>query len=113
MNGIFVIGFSTNKMQTSDILRKCCDEFILLDDSTPEYISNNEELIILKKNIIHLLDNTNDKMIRISLLKDKLLQIDSSFTETNYGFDSFSKLLESMNELRIERYETTLFVSVK
>ena len=51
-------------------------------------------------------------MLRISQLKDKLLQIDSSFTESNYGFESFSKLLESFDELSLEKYDTTLFVTL-
>ena len=113
---IYVIGISESNHSTSLMLKNCCDEFILLQEKhiKSTKFSNLEtgNLDQLKKNIITLLENNNESMLRISQLKDKLLQIDSSFTESNYGFESFSKLLESFDELSLEKYDTTLFVTL-
>ena len=113
IRGNYIIGISKNILNTSILLKNCCDEFIILDN-----IKSIEEeniicnLNILKKTIIKLIENENNNFIQISQLKEKLLQLDSSFTETNYGFDSFSKLLKNIDKLIIKQIDTTLYVSL-
>lgn len=69
-------------------------ETILPNDINDEFDFND-----LKDTIVILLENTDDYKMDASQLKDKLLQIDSSFIETNYGHSSFTKLLKSMSDI--------------
>lgn len=119
IKGKYVVGISMNTIGTSYLLRNCCDEFIILNKEEKKkhkknFIKNNNidtnnntnvyenediELTNLKKTIVEIIDNTDGNKIDISQLKYKLLQIDSSFIETNYGYNSFGKLLQSMKDI--------------
>ena len=38
-------------------------------------------------------------MIHLGLLKEKLLQKDSSFTEVNFGYNTFGKLINNLKDI--------------
>ena len=51
----------------------------------------------------------SDEKLRCSQLKEKLLRIDNTFTQTNYGKTTFTKLLRDFG-FNIERTDTTYWV---
>jgi uncharacterized LabA/DUF88 family protein len=92
-----VIGVSCFERSTSQSLRNYCTEFIILDNieslnSTTESNLEPVESILDRLKEILYLESTS---INLGFLKTKLLHIDSTFNETNYGFRSFKDFMAS------------------
>ena len=116
----YVIGYSSGKRHTSNLLKKCCDEFIICRKpikNSGNVLSNasssleNTEIVSskeIKRQIRKILDDSDEKL-RCSQLKEKLLRIDNTFTQTNYGKTTFTKLLRDFG-FNIELIETTYWV---
>jgi uncharacterized protein (TIGR00288 family) len=93
-----VIGISCYEKSTSKTLKNFCNEFIVLDTSKAKKLAkpnNNLRANIAKvcKNILE--DEPN---INIGLLKSKLLNIDPSFNELNFGYNSFSEFIKTFQD---------------
>ena len=116
----YVIGYSSGKKHTSNLLKKCCDEFIICrkypkitSNSVINASSSSENIEIvsikeIKQQIRKILDESDEKL-RCSQLKEKLLRIDNTFTQTNYGKTTFTKLLIDFG-FNIKRIDTTYWV---
>ncbi|MCS6863264.1 MAG: NYN domain-containing protein [Abditibacteriales bacterium] len=102
-NGKRVIGLSM-KASTSDLLANNCDEFIFYEDleaasSIPSALSRNipkekrEVFELLIETIIGL-QRENNETLWSSLVKDTMKRKKPSFSESAYGYRSFSDLLE-------------------
>ena len=125
----YVIGYSSGKKHTSNLLKKCCDEFIICrkpmknsvnslinasNASNSNHSSNsseNQEIVSskeIKQQIRKILEESEEKL-RCSQLKEKLLRIDNTFTQTNYGKSTFTKLLRDFG-FNIELIETTYWI---
>ena len=74
-----------NSASSSNSLRECCDEFI-------EWPRVKTHVDTLKQTIDSILKEEVD--INIGPLKQKLLLLDPTFTEVNYGQSCFRQLLE-------------------
>jgi len=111
MNGHYVLGVSQTMKSTSDYLPKACDEFIILDR-----IKNNkknkakDELI---KTIHTTLEEQDNHEMILSLLKDKLLELNPTFSELNFGHNKFSSLINSIKSIEIIRNGRTFSVKLK
>ena len=62
----------------------------------------------IKEQIRKILDESDEKL-RCSQLKEKLLRIDNTFTQTNYGKTTFTKLLRDFG-FNIELIGTTYWI---
>jgi predicted nuclease of predicted toxin-antitoxin system len=100
-----VIGISCYEKSTSKTLKNFCNEFIVLD-KTKKSAKPNKELKILRANIakvcISILED--EPNINIGLLKSKLLNIDPSFNELNFGYNSFSEFIKTFeDDIKLEK----------
>ncbi|MFV1970129.1 MAG: NYN domain-containing protein [Acidimicrobiia bacterium] len=103
------------KASTSRLLPPACDEFLFYENldgvdlpqakvirrgrSEPEQPTKDlENLDGLITSTLSGLQRTADDEVRISLLKRALLRKDSTFSESDYGFRSFSELLRNVAE---------------
>ena len=103
------------KGSTSRILPPACDEFLFYENldgvdapqakvlrrgtSEPEQPATNlESLISLISGTLGGLQRSSDAEVRISQLKRALLRKDSTFSESDYGFRSFSELMRNLAE---------------
>jgi uncharacterized protein (TIGR00288 family) len=103
------------KASTSRLLPPACDEFLFYENldgvdlpqakvirrgrSEPEQPTKDlENLDGLITRTLSGLQRTADDEVRISLLKRALLRKDSTFSESDYGFRSFSELLRNVAE---------------
>ncbi len=91
----YVIVVSGAKKQTSSLLIGYCDELIYYSSLTSQNMSN----IDLKpafELLIRATINLSDKGLesRGAQIKQQMCQVDSSFSEFNYGFSQFKKFLE-------------------
>lgn len=101
-NGKYVIGLGM-KNSTSDLLRDNCDEFIYYEDLERESPTFDVELDAddLEKELFELLLDSLDALRRenrdvlyASLIKETMKRKRPSFTESYYGFKTFSEILE-------------------
>jgi uncharacterized protein (TIGR00288 family) len=101
-NGKRVIGLSM-KASTSDLLADNCDEFIFyedLDDETdvPSVLRNvpkeKREVFQLLSETIRGLRRESKETLWSSMVKDTMKRKKPSFSESAYGYRSFSDLLE-------------------
>ena len=109
IKGKYVIGMASNQHNTSCILRHCCDEFILLEQSKEIKSKaknknsietfDQQQLEQLKVNMINIFEESDEELIHLGKIKEKLLLQDSLFTEQNYGFKSFSKFIKSLDDI--------------
>ena len=107
-NGKNVIGLGM-KDSTSDLLASSCDEFIYYEDigrsaATPTV--DWEEIPKQKLPALKLLSETVEALVRenkdvmySSLVKDTMKRKKPSFSESAYGYRSFSQLLEDAQSL--------------
>jgi len=103
------------KASTSRLLPPACDEFLFYENldgvdlpqakvirrgtSTPEAPTQNiESLTGLVSRTLTGLQRSADDEVRISQLKRALLRKDSTFSESDYGFRSFSELTRNLAE---------------
>ncbi len=106
-NGRTVIGLGM-KDSTSDLLAASCDEFIYyedlgagagappLGDRVPKKKRPAYKLLF---ETIEALQRENVDAMHSSLVKDTMKRKQPSFTESNYGFRSFTQLLEEAQKL--------------
>jgi len=86
-----VIVFAQQK-STNRVLKKYCDELILLSPSPPKYRSKKPALSLLKKATKKL--QIANKALSSSHLAQTMRDIDKTFRLTDYGFIKFTQLLE-------------------
>lgn len=108
------------KASTSKLLPPACDEFLFYENldgvdlpqagvqqakvirrgrSAPEQSAKNlESLDGLISRTLGGLQRSTDDEVRISQLKRALLRKDSTFSESDYGFRSFSELMRNLSE---------------
>ncbi|MBS3956132.1 MAG: NYN domain-containing protein [Clostridiales bacterium] len=106
-NGKTVIGLGM-KESTSDLLAANCDEFIYYEDlgratSTPalgqEVPKAKRPAYKLLFESIEALQRENVDPIHSSMLKDTIKRKQPQFTESSYGYKSFTQLLEDAQKL--------------
>lgn len=103
------------KASTSRLLPPACDEFLFYENldgvdlpqakvirrgtSAPEQPTQNlESLGGLVSRTLAGLQRSSDDEVRISQLKRALLRKDSTFSESDYGFRSFSEMMRNLQE---------------
>lgn len=108
-NGKYVIGLGM-KGSTSRLLADNCDEFIYYEDLGQEEVtepapSDKRKIPTDKRDVYFLLFDTiralqreNWEVIYSSLVKDTMKRKRPSFSESSYGYRSFSELLEETQE---------------
>ncbi len=103
-NGKHVIGLGI-KESTSDLLATNCDEFIYYDDLDqtamhpttaldPNVSPKKQEAFKLLLDSIQALMRENKPILWSSMVKDTMKRKKTSFSEANYGYRTFSDLLE-------------------
>lgn len=102
-NGKTVIGLGM-RQSTSDLLAGTCDEFIYYEDlgrapktlpvmdKVPEKVRPAMQLMV---DTIEALQRENVEVIYSSMVKDTMMRKNPSFSESSYGYRSFSQLLEA------------------
>lgn len=117
-NGKTVIGLGM-KDSTSDLLRDNCDEFIYYEDLEketdqvsvelpPDLSPKERELFQLLLESCLALRRENREVLYASLIKETMKRKRPSFTESYYGYKSFSDVLRAAEEkglVRLERDE--------
>lgn len=103
------------RASTSRLLPPACDEFLFYENldgvdvpqakvirrgkSEPEHPAKNlDSLYELISQTLGGLQRSTDVEVRISALKRALLRKDSTFSESDYGFRSFSELMRNLAE---------------
>jgi uncharacterized protein (TIGR00288 family) len=128
-NGRSVIGVGMRK-STSKLLADHCDEFLYYEDLVPEEEPENggggaeakgipnekREAWILLFDAIRALQRENYDVLYSSRVKDTMKRKRPSFTESSYGYGSFSELLEDVQEaghigLRVDERSGTYVVT--
>jgi uncharacterized LabA/DUF88 family protein len=95
-----IIGISA-KHSASKVLVSLCHEFIFYETLVGKKLSGyslKEGKKLLEKVLPALLEDYGNGF-QPSLVKDRLRKLDSSFSERNFGFNSFVKFLERYPEL--------------
>jgi uncharacterized protein (TIGR00288 family) len=102
-NGKYVIGLGM-KASTSDLLSQNCDEFIYYEDLGEEKESDSgadsdipnelRDAYGLLFDSIRALERENHQILWSSMVKDTMKRKRPSFSESVYGYKSFSELLE-------------------
>lgn len=85
----------------SEAVKTSCNRFIYIDD-TDETECSSSIKSQLKEDALEILERILDQFpegLNLSILKNKMLEIDSSFDERTLGFSSFMKFLESVPEI--------------
>tara|TARA_B100001123_G_C15161707_1_gene967712 strand:+ start:385 stop:1074 length:690 start_codon:yes stop_codon:yes gene_type:complete len=116
MNGHYVLGVSQTMKSTSDYLPKSCDEFIILDrikNNTKTKGDNGRAKQELIRKIKSTLEDTDNHEMILSKLKDKLLELNPTFSELNFGYDKFGSLINSIKSVEIIKNGHTLSVKLK
>ncbi|MGI6537502.1 MAG: NYN domain-containing protein [Caldicoprobacterales bacterium] len=106
--GKYVLGISRSEV-ASNIFIKACNEFIFLESVTTnsgsqegEDVSNDmEDLLKILEKIINDQSDAEGTLF-VSELKKTLLRLRPDFSEKSYGFNSFGKLLNTLES----RYNT-------
>jgi len=116
-HGKYTIGIGL-RSATSDLLRRACDEFIFYEALvTEEAVDISEELRLpdareLLRRALTAAEQKGELPIFAGRLKQTMLSLDSSFSETNYGFQQFRAFLEAYPDLAVlEEQGLQLFVS--
>lgn len=109
-NGKTVIGLGM-KASTSDLLANSCDEFIYYEDlgkgpaepSVTESVAPKAKRPAMRLLIdsIRALQRENKDVMYSSMVKDTIKRKQPSFTEGQYGYRSFSDLLQDAEKLGI------------
>lgn len=117
-HGKYTIGIGL-RAATSDLLRRACDEFIFYETLvTEEAVDISEELRLpdpreLLRRALSAAEQKGELPIYAGRLKQIMLNLDSSFSEANYGFQQFRAFLEAYPDLVvIEEQGLQLFVSM-
>jgi hypothetical protein len=106
-NGKSVVGVGMRE-STSDLLAANCDEFIYYEDlgagpgapSVSDSVPNKKQPAFkLLFDTIEALQRENVDAIHSSLVKDTMKRKQPQFTESSYGYRSFTQLLEDAQNL--------------
>jgi len=127
-NGKHVIGVGM-RASTSDLLAQNCDEFLYYEDLTTEtkergtssssIPDDKREAWTLLFDAVRALQREGAEVLYASLVKDTMRRKRPSFSESAYGYDSFSDLLEDVRDAGLvelrehERSGTWVVTSVK
>ncbi|MGI9585027.1 MAG: OST-HTH/LOTUS domain-containing protein, partial [Acidimicrobiia bacterium] len=112
------------KASTSKLLPPACDEFLFYENldgldlpqakvikrgRTESYqpTKNLDSLSGLVSRTLGGLQRSSDDEVRISQLKRALLRKDSTFSESDYGFRSFSELMRNLQERGMVQLDTS------
>ena len=135
MNGKYVIGFSQSLKSTSEYLPNTCDEFIIIERVIKSQKRKNIKNIIEEKNednfsdeyteesnnagdnkddlietLKYIMDEYESDIMEMSTLKERLLELNPTFSELNFGFQKFGQLINSIPGIEIIRTNHSLFV---
>ncbi len=87
----------------SEAVKKSCNRFIYIDDPTKsDAATASLKAVQLREDALELLEQALAKLaegVNLSVLKNKMLEIDSAFDESNLGFNGFKKFLQSASEI--------------
>jgi hypothetical protein len=116
-HGKYTIGIGL-RSATSDLLRRACDEFIFYETLvTEEAVDISDELRLpdardLLRRALSAAEQKGELPIFAGRLKQIILNLDSSFSEANYGYLQFRAFLEAYPDLvALEEQGLQLFVS--
>lgn len=85
----------------SEAVKKSCNRFIYIDGPPSTDAAASLKAAQLREDALELLERVLSKLpegINLSLLKNKILEIDSAFDESNLRFNGFKKFLQSAPE---------------
>lgn len=118
-HGKYTIGIGL-RAATSDLLRRACDEFIFYETLvTEEAVDISDELRLpdpreLLRRALSAAEQKGELPIYAGRLKQLMLNLDSSFSEANYGYQQFRAFLEAYPDLvALEEQGLQLFVSIR
>ncbi|MGC8781439.1 MAG: NYN domain-containing protein, partial [Anaerolineae bacterium] len=118
-HGKYTIGIGL-RSATSDLLRRACDEFIFYETLvTEEAVDISDELRLpdpreLLRRALSAAEQKGELPIYAGRLKQIMLNLDSSFSEANYGYQQFRAFLEAYPDLvAVEEQGLQLFVSMR
>jgi len=113
-NAKYVIGFGV-KNSTSDLLVENCDEFVFYEDLVREQKSSHGKFENMPKKKaqaftlviagVRALRRDGRETLWASMLKETIKRKKPSFDEGYYGYGSFSRLLEDMEEMNLVELE--------
>jgi len=87
----------------SEAVKKSCNRFIYIDDPEKSDAATAPlKAVQLREEALALLEQALTKLaegVNLSVLKNKMLEIDSAFDESNLGFNGFKKFLQSAPEI--------------
>jgi uncharacterized protein (TIGR00288 family) len=116
-HGKYTIGIGL-RAATSDLLRRACDEFIFYETLlADEAVDISDELRLpdpreLLRRALSAAEQKGELPIFAGRLKQIMLNLDSSFSEANYGFQQFRTFLEANPDLvALDEQGLQLFVS--
>jgi hypothetical protein len=124
--GKLIIGIGV-KETTNQYWVKSCNEFkyyssLLIKSSTIDNVENEgyeesdikEAKSLLKKAIEKIIETSSDGNAKKAALKPMIMRLDPSFDETNYGFKSFSDLLDNCSDIiEIKKGESDHIIILK
>ena len=136
MNGKYVIGFSQSLKSTSEYLPNSCDEFVIIDrvikklnrkknikkvdyvsdddgELTEESSSGGDNMDDLITNIKYIIEEYESDIMGLSTLKERLLELNPTFSELNFGYSKFGQLVNNIPCIEITRSNHSLFVKLK
>lgn len=117
--GKLVIGMGETK--TPHAFSAACTSFVYLDSpeeppketkEKPQKKVNPPKRAILTQSILELLKQSGGSL-NLSIIGSSLRQIYPNFKPTQYGYNTLSKLLESMEEIVIEKHDAISIVYLK
>ncbi len=88
----------------SEAVKKSCNRFIYIDGSLQSKDASVSSLkaIQVREDALELLEQALSKLaerVNLSILKNKMLELDSAFDEASVGFNGFKKFLQSAPEI--------------
>jgi uncharacterized protein (TIGR00288 family) len=117
--GKYTIGIGLHAA-TSDLLRRACDEFIFYETLVAEEISNIADELQLPdpRDLLHrallAAEQKGETPVFAGRLKQIMLGLDSSFNETNYGYQQFRAFLEAHQDMvAIQDQGMQLYISLR
>ncbi len=117
--GKYTIGIGLHAA-TSDLLRRACDEFIFYETLVAEEISDIADELQLPdpRDLLHrgllAAEQKGETPVFAGRLKQIMLGLDSSFNETNYGYQQFRAFLEAYQDMvAIQDQGMQLYISLR
>jgi hypothetical protein len=86
----------------SEAVKKSCNRFIYIDSLPNSDNAATLKAAQLREDALELLERVLEKLpegVNLSVLKNKMLEIDSAFDESNLGFNGFKKFLQIAPEI--------------